>query len=333
MIAVDSREPGEAELNQFITAQPYSVYLQSWQWGEFQRGLGRSVQRRIWQRDNAIVAAATLIHQPLPITRGYGYVPKGPVVAGGLWHDQELWQSLTQWLREQNAENGFIFTQIEPPREDAAMSTQLSAFGWIKAPATQPVATQVIDLSLSEADLLAAMHSKTRYNIRLAERKGVTISWHGSEQLPAFWRLATETNRRESIRGFPLAYYEKMMAAFGQAAQLVVATYSGKPVAINLIITIGDTVTYAHGASADADRNVMAPHLLQGETIRWAKAHRYRYYDFRGIAPHDDPQHRWAGITRFKKGFGGLSVLHIGAFDLVNRSLWYRLYRLYRHGN
>lgn len=332
-MAVRSAAPTEEQLNQFVSVQDHSVYLQSWQWGEFQKMQGKKIVRQLWHEGEQPVAALTLIHQPLPIIGGYGYVPKGPVALGNHAHDSALWQTIANWISDYQRQHGLLFTQIEPPTADHMLAKTLLGTRWRQAPGIQPRHTQLIDLTLSEEKLLGAMHHKTRYNIGLAQRKGVAIQWHNTEALDVFWELVQETNARDQITSFGKRYYSDMLGAFGEHARLATATYDGKPLAMNLVISFGDTVTYAHGGSTNELRNVMAPQLLQWETIRWAKAAGFRYYDFRGIAPNDDPAHSWAGITRFKKGFGGQSVGHIGAFDLVNKPAWYWLYRKYRRGS
>lgn len=326
-------EPSEEVLNQFIVNVPSTSYLQSWQWGVFQQSLGRTVRRQLWLDGSLPVAAITFIHQPLPVVGGYGYIPKGPVITPSLLGNQALWREITAWVRQYQRDHKLIFTQLEPPTEHADVATTIQHLGWHTAPGIQPAHTQVVDLRLDENALLGAMHSKTRYNIGLAQRKGVSVLWHGPEALKDFWRLVQETNQRDRITSFSSTYYAAMMQAFGNNARLAAASYDGTILAMNLLIMMGDTVTYAHGGSTSHQRALMAPQLLQWETIRWAKQNGYHYYDFRGIAPTDAPSHPWAGITRFKKGFGGTSIHQIGAFDLINRPLLYWLYRRYRRGS
>jgi lipid II:glycine glycyltransferase (peptidoglycan interpeptide bridge formation enzyme) len=110
--------------------------------------------------------------------------------------------------------------------------------------------------------------------------------------------------------------------------RVLVAEGDGQPLAAMLLIRYGDTATYSHGASSDNARNLMAPHLLQWKAIEEAKADGFKLYDFRGIALSDDPTHPWAGITRFKAGFGGRVVRYAGTYDLPLRKSLYFSYRL-----
>ncbi|MFH0952672.1 MAG: peptidoglycan bridge formation glycyltransferase FemA/FemB family protein [Patescibacteria group bacterium] len=331
-MTISSQEPSRDQLDGFIGSQNNSVYLQSWQWGDFQSSLARPISRRIWLKEDQIIAAATAVTHSLPMVVGYWYLPKGPVIAREHWHSEELWQEISNWIKSGVKKNNLLFASIEPSTDDASILPTIKSLGWQTAPTIQPPNTQLLDLSVSEAELLVSMHHKTRYNIRLAEKKGVKINWHGQEKLDEFFSLVQQTNRRDKITSFSRAYYQKMLDSLGDNAKIITADYQDQTIVANLIITFGDTVTYAHGASGDEYRNTMAPHLAQWTAIKWAKDNGFKYYDFRGIAPTDSSSHKWAGITRFKKGFGGRSVKQLGAFDLVNKSFWYKLYRLYRRG-
>ena len=119
-----------------------------------------------------------------------------------------------------------------------------------------------------------------------------------------------------------------MFDVFGPKFKIIKAEFEGKILVINLNIDFGDMETYNHGASSGEYRNVMAPHLVQWEAIKQAKKEGYKYYDFRGIAPTDDPDHKWAGITRFKKSFSSHTTHYLGAYDFVFKSWFYQLYLL-----
>jgi len=199
----------------------------------------------------------------------------------------------------------------------------------------QPADTTVIDLSKDKDNLLAAMHHKTRYNIRLAGRKGVEINSLGMHCLDEFWRLMSQTTARDKFRAHPKDYYEKIIQAMGEAsdakAWFGTAYYNNRLAAVNLMVSFGKTVTYLHGASADKYRNVMAPHLLQWEMIKKAKFAGKKWYDFWGVAPEGIEDHPWAGVTRFKKGFSGQELHYGGTFDLVVSPVKYRVYSLVRY--
>jgi len=109
---------------------------------------------------------------------------------------------------------------------------------------------------------------------------------------------------------------------------MFIAELGGKIIAANMVVFFGDTVTYVHGASSNQYRNIMAPHVLQWRQIQAAKKEGYKYYDFWGVAPEGQEKHHWAGITRFKKSFGGKGVSYLGAYDLILDKFWYTLYKV-----
>jgi lipid II:glycine glycyltransferase (peptidoglycan interpeptide bridge formation enzyme) len=213
---------------------------------------------------------------------------------------------------------------------------------YVKTANVQPSQTLILDLKKEPEKLLAAMHEKTRYNIRLAEKKGVRVyAASGKEDsFEIFWDLLQETTERDAFRSHDKTYYRTMLetlagdpAANGKTrpvAKLAFAEHDGRVLAANLMIYFGKTVTYLHGASSRVQREVMAPYLLHWQLIREARSWGYDAYDFWGVAPENEPDHPWAGITRFKRGFGGTYVEYPGAFDLPISRFWYTLYTLAR---
>lgn len=293
-------------------------FLQSWEWGEFQRALGREVVRL---RDGGTMVQA--VRMPLPFGKSYWYVPRGPV-GGGIGAPLA----------------GGIFTRFEPSSVPEKAK---------KVPSVQPSQTVILDLAGSEEELLSAMHEKTRYNIRLAERKGVRVMpGPGSEDgFITFRELVKETSERAGIRSHDEDHYRRMldalsgdMASEGEASsKLMFAEHDGKVLAAILLIRFGGTVTYLHGASSRDRKELMSPYLLHWEAIRQAKTWGAKAYDFWGVAPMEerdgklrmkDSGHPWAGITRFKKGFGGDYVEYPGTFDLPGNRFWYTLYSVAR---
>jgi len=316
----------------FLATLPKSQFLQSWNWGEFKKALGVKIWCLGIIKEGNLVGACLLLKTSLPFHNNYLYAPRGPVFTFSLNSEElsESYQLLTDKIKEITQQEGSIFLKIEPAIEQP-FSLNLERIGYHPAKSIQPPDTVIMDLTKSEEQLLAEMHPKTRYNIHLAERKGVKVIFSEDDKdLDIFYELACAVNKREGISCFSKNYYQKMLEVFSlnKAVKLVKAEYQGKIIAINLMIYFGDLATYNHGASASEFRNVMAPHLLQWEAIRQAKKEGYKYYDFRGIAPTDDSQHKWAGITRFKKSFGGQTIHYLGAYDLVIKSILYQLYLL-----
>ncbi|MEK7189218.1 MAG: peptidoglycan bridge formation glycyltransferase FemA/FemB family protein [Patescibacteria group bacterium] len=301
-----------------VSAQPRARFLQSWEWGEFQKSLGRTVKRLSWNGD--VVAQA--IKMPLPLSKYYWYIPHGPLVI----KDSPDWgDALKETLND-----GALFSRVDP----ISKTFHRSVVGGIgSAPATQPRCTYVLDISRTEDELLSPMHQKTRYNIRLAEKCGVEINEGSIEE---FLRLNKETKARGQFASHPDAYYQHMASSLPKNfIRIWQATYQGRVIASNIIITFGDTATYTHGASSNQHRDVMAPYLLHWHTIQSVKKQGMRCYDFWGVNP-KDPRHgaykeSWQGITRFKEGFGGALVCYPRSFDVIYHFWLYIVYTIARN--
>lgn len=229
-----------------------------------------------------------------------------------------------------------LFWRMEPVSE-LSEPEALLPLAFRRTSALDPVTTVILDLGPGEDDLLSRMHEKTRYNIRLAERHGVSVRTGSSERdLGEFLRLMAETAARDRfVQHAP--EYLKVTFTFlrdNGIAQLRVAEFEGKTVAANLEVLFGDTVTYLYGASSNEHRNVMAPYALQWDAIREAKRRGYRTYDFWGANPQSkamyDYKPSWEGITRFKMGFGARLVNLAGTWDLPFNIYLYRLLFLKR---
>jgi lipid II:glycine glycyltransferase (peptidoglycan interpeptide bridge formation enzyme) len=189
----------------------------------------------------------------------------------------------------------------------------------------EPSKTAIVNLQKNEDELLSAMHQKTRYNIRLAEKKGVVVRVAGAKDFDEFWRIMKQTVKRDEFRLHDRQHYQKMLALDNNFIKLFLAEYQGKVVAAVLASFFGDMITYIHGASADEDRNVMAPYLLHWQIMKIGKAAGYKYYDLNGA-----DESKWPGVTRFKMGFGGETVEYPGTYDLILNKVMYNIYQVLR---
>lgn len=310
------------QLNNFISRQKQSQFLQSWQWGEFHKQVSNKVIKVGVEENNQLIAAALLIKKVLPISRNYFYCPRGPVIDSKITKDKIriivnfLFNQFKKIAREENV----MFLRFEP-----AANIQHSTFSTQKTLDVQPSKTIILDLAKSETEILKSMQQKTRYNIRLAEKKGVKIIEAELKQFDKFWQLMGQTSQRDKFRLHGINYYKKMMDLGSDFIKLFFAQYKKKIIAANIVSFFGDTVTYIHGASANDNRNVMAPYLLQWYSIKLAKKLGYRYYDFYGI-----DEKAWPGVTRYKKGFAGDEKKYQGTFDLIFDSGWYSVYKMVR---
>ncbi|MCX6742805.1 MAG: peptidoglycan bridge formation glycyltransferase FemA/FemB family protein [Candidatus Parcubacteria bacterium] len=283
-----------------IGSQKMSQFLQSWAWGEFQQRLGRQIWRLDLAGDFILV-----IKMNLPLGKNYLYIPRT---------NCNLEEPKIKFLKELANNEKSIFIKIEPLKQT------LENFGFKKVKPVQPAKTLMLDLSKSEEELLVEMHQKTRYNIHLAEKKGVSLKICEAEEFPIFYDLLVDTYRRKGKKLYGRDYFHKLY--HDHLTKIYCAEYQGKILCANMIVFYGDIVTYLHGGSSEKDKNIMAPHLLQWEIIKKAKELGYKYYDFWGI------EERYPGVARFKRGFGGFEVDYIGAWDLTLNKFWYLAYKI-----
>ncbi|MFA5154962.1 MAG: peptidoglycan bridge formation glycyltransferase FemA/FemB family protein [Patescibacteria group bacterium] len=304
---------------QGATPPPGGEYLQSWEWAEIWRAGGQAVKRFGLRDKGKIVAAAAVIKASLPLGQHYWYAPRGPVFSPDLPTDAKHLASyvdvLSRELRRQDPRA--IFWRLEP----AIYRTAGEVLPWLRTVDRQPAQTLFLDLSPSEAELLAAMGQKTRYNIRLAEKKNVRIKSGQATDFPEFWRLLRLTGERDGFRTHTQEHYRRLLTAANGFIRLRLAEYEGRIIAAGLFCFWGGRATYLHGASDNEYRNVMAPYLLQWSVIKEAKQSGVRCYDFYGL-----DERRFPGVTRFKLGFGGERFNYPGTYDLVFRPSTYRLY-------
>lgn len=197
----------------------------------------------------------------------------------------------------------------------------------------QPPDTVVLDLAPDEEELLNGMKPKTRYNVRLAMKKGVEVRLGTVEDLELWYALYQETAARDRIAIHPYAYYRALFdlsLSYGgesPALSLFLAYYEGTLVGGILVALFKDMAIYLYGASSNRHRNVMASYLLQWEAMKWAKRMGARTYDLFGIPPREDPTHPMVGLYRFKTGFGGKILHRWGCWDYPIHCVPYGIYR------
>jgi len=279
--------------------------LQSWNWGEFQKSLNQNIYR-FSDQDFVCLAVET----DLTVGKKYIYCPRGPVGNA---------ESALLDLKKFEENRVIIFTRLEP---NQPMHLPVAA------KETQPKNNWMLSLESTEEELLIGMKPKARYNINLASRKGVTVREGTQAELLDFFKLMLETAKRNQFKLHPQSYYLQMWDYLApDNLKLLLAFYQGQVVCGMLLSIFGETATYLHGGSSQKFKGLMAPYLLHFEAMKLAKAQGAKTYDFGGIAPKDQPGHSWAGISRFKKGFGGFEVNFPGSYDLIYSPIWYNVYK------
>ncbi len=198
----------------------------------------------------------------------------------------------------------------------------------VKAPVNiQPPDTVVLDLHQSEEELLENMKGKWRYNIRLAEKKGVTVVKGNLPDIEIFYRLYEQTAQRDGIAIHSKKYYESLFSLADSytdvQVSLYMAVHEGDVIASIITLFTKQQGVYVYGASSNEKRNLMSTYLLQWKAITDAKTYGCRFYDFYGIPPTDDENHPMHGLYRFKTGFGGTIVHRIGSIDYPVHPLYF----------
>ena len=304
-----------------------SSFLQSKDWFDFQRSLGRPV----FEYDKEGIKAG-VIKFPEPFKKSYLYIPHGPEMdfnsmAGGLKNPVS---NFITWLKELAKKEKSIFIKVEPLSDSVAQELVGHKFKKSKKE-IHPSKTVVLDLSKSEDDLLDAMHHKTRYNLKVAKKNEITIQAPplDVDNLESFWKLMKKTSKRDKFSSHTKDYYQKLLSFFSGNGEiktkLYMACYEDEPIAGLILLTYKDTAFYLHGASDYDYRSYMAPHKLHWEVIKNLKALGFKLYDFWGI-----DANKWPGVTRFKLGWGGKVVEYPGSFDFSASWFWYLAYKISR---
>ncbi|MCS6994281.1 MAG: peptidoglycan bridge formation glycyltransferase FemA/FemB family protein [Anaerolineales bacterium] len=322
---------------EFIAQQPNPHLLQTAEWGELKRAFGWQVERLIsgdW--------GVQILFRRLPLGFTVAYAPRPVFSHQSSANSEQVSGEGQRWelfLREIDAvcrEKRAVFLKIEPDcwGDHPSLSFAPSAF-IVSKHNIQPPRTIVVSLEGTEEDLLARMKQKTRYNVRLAEKKGVTVrAW---DDLDGFHRMMTITGGRDGFGVHSAEYYRKAYALFHPAgmAELLLAEYEGRPLAALMVFAVGRRAYYLYGASTDEERNRMPTYLLQWRAMQWAKARNCTEYDLWGVPDEDEAtleaqfetrQDGLWGVYRFKRGFGGQVRRAAQALDRVYLPFLYRFY-------
>ncbi|MCL4360271.1 peptidoglycan bridge formation glycyltransferase FemA/FemB family protein [Patescibacteria group bacterium] len=296
--------------------------LQSWAWGEFRTSMGIDLVRMIEERNGTPVSCLEVTFHRIPHTPWtVGYGPKGPAV------DQHMIAALMKLGRQKNS----VFIQLEPNIQASSPLPICRSPNLV--PSHHPLFTRytfILDLTKSEDELLSAMHPKTRYNIRIAEKHGVRVVMDNSaDGFAAYLRLTEETTKRQGFYAHTAEYHKKMWDTLSKAgiAKLFTASYKGTVLSAWIVFLWKDTLYYPYGSSSREHREVMAPNLLLREISTWAKQRGCKAFDLWGaLGPDPNPHDPWYGFHRFKAGYRPALVEYAGSFDLVTRPMLYRVY-------
>ena len=344
-IPVFSPAASAAEWREALDRLPGAHPLQSWTWGEFKSRWGWTaapMRLGIPQKDGPTQAAALVLKRRLRwLPFSMLYVPRGPVLD---YTNGPLRRIVLAELEELGRIERAVFIKfdpeiakswgMEPERSSQVGSSfieELIQRDWrYSTGQIQFRNTVELRLTRTEEELLSSMKQKTRYNIRLAGRRGITIRKGDVKDLPMIAGMYRQTAARDGFAIRSSEYYLDIWRAFLQdgMAQPLVAEYQGEPVAAVILVRSEDRVIYMYGASTNKERKRMPNYLLQWEAIRWAKSEGASTYDFWGAPDEFVDSDRLWGVWRFKAGFQGQVTRHIGAWDYPVRPFWYWCYNV-----
>ena len=352
--------------NQLISKLPNPHFLQTYEWGQVKAKYGWIPYYAVWTDDGKFhvsqsadnlslitghcVAAAMILKKQI-LNRGFAarlsilYAPKGPLLD---WENAGLRNRVLNNLQSFAKKQGAIFLKVDPDivlgrgipqsADDApdnagqAIRSELMRRGWVYSlDQIQFQNTVLIDLSASEEDMLALMKPKTRYNVRLAEKKGVVLRVGTLEDLPMLYKMYAETSVRDGFVIRDEEYYKTAWGIFmrqdGQPSAVpLIAEVNGEPVAAIFLFMFAGRAYYVYGMSRNLHREKMPTYLLQWEAMKLAKAGGCTAYDLWGAPEIFDESDSMWGVYRFKEGLGGEVVRTLGAYDFVPNQLWYKLY-------
>jgi lipid II:glycine glycyltransferase (peptidoglycan interpeptide bridge formation enzyme) len=301
-------------------------FLQSFEWGEFERSLGKNIWRIRLEQGGKIFAQLLIIEETFPLKKKTCfYAPFGPTLNSELTaqEQQEVIGVILHQIKIIAKKQESVFLRIESSAEIVfPKGTAIDA----PEKRIQPQKTLILDLLQSEQEIFENFSSKTRYNIRLAEKKGVQIKFE-NQYKEEFYQLIKGTSKRDNFVPFKEEHYRKLfnISSDDFGVKLCLAEYEGKIIASYILILFNKTATGLHGANDWQYRALKPANLLQWERIKLVKSLGYEKFDFWGV---DDK--KWKGISDFKRGFGGKELVYPSTKDIVFQKGWYKLYNIAR---
>lgn len=351
--------------NQIISNLPDPHFLQTYEWGQVKAKYGWSPYYAVWKADGKftvsqttdnwslvtgdIVAAALILKRTAFRRFSIFYAPKGPLMD---WANESLRKRVLDDLQSFAKKQGAIFLKLDPDvvlgrgvpvsvdevteNSGQAVRSDLKRRGWVESSdQIQFRNTVMVDLSASEEDILMRMKQKTRYNVRLAEKKGVSVRVGKIEDLEMLYKLYAETSVRDGFVIRDEEYYMTvwktyMLKAEGQTSEPIavplIAEVDGEAVAAIFLFMFAGRGYYVYGMSRDKHREKMPTYLLQWAAMKHAKAHGCLTYDLWGAPDVFDESDSMWGVYRFKEGLSGEVVRTLGAYDFAPNKFWYAMY-------
>ena len=328
-------EKSKKEYKEFLESHERCNFQQSPEWAKVKSNWINEVVLAE-DKNGKIIGAVSILIRKIPIFGNIMYSSRGPTCD---IHDIAVMKQLTDGIKELAKKYNAIVYKAEPDilSSDEEFRKVVTNLGYkIKDDAKnfreeiQPRYVFRLDIKdKTEDEIFAGFHSKTRYNVRLATRKGVVVKEGTREDLKDFHKIMVETGARDGFIIRPLSYFEKMYDELGpNHMKLLMAYYEDKPISGVIPIFYGNKTWYLYGASSNEHRNLMPNYLLQWEMIKMAIARKDDVYDFRGVSGVVDENHPQYGLYRFKQGFGAEFTEFIGELHMDYSPVRYKLYKI-----
>ncbi len=302
----------------FVLSKSDANFLQSWIWGEFHKALGKIIDRTGFYENNKLVGVMLSIVEPAKRGR-YLTVPGGPIID---WGNNDLTNAFSQQIKQIAQENNCVFVRVRPQLKSDEFSKNIfKNLRFIKAPMhLHAELTSQLDITKSEEELMMQMRKTTRYEVRKAIKENIKITVSTDEKdIKKFYDLQMETARRQKFVPFSYKFLHEQFKVFAQNenALLYRAEFEKKLLAQAFIIFYNKEAVYHYGVSADEGRRFPGAYLIQWEAILEAKKRGMTRYNFWGVAPENKQNHRFSGLSLFKRGFGGTDFEYLHAQDLI----------------
>ncbi len=325
IIDAESRE----EWDKFVTSHTEANFLQSWDFYEFHKDRGNAIVRRIAKDGNKIVGAYAGVVEPAKRGRHLA-IAGGPILD---WSDKSLVKFVFDDIKNAGKKNNCIFVRVRPQLERDEKAFRLfSKLGLKKAPTFLSVEyAAVLDLNKSEEEIVKGMHRRIRYAVNNARNKGFTIEKsQDPKDIHEFYQIELATAKRQSFVAFSEEYLTKQFSAFAKndEAVLYTAKYNGEILAQNFMIFYGNEASYHYAVSTELGTKMSGSPILHVEAMRDARARGIKRYNLWGIVGEDEKNHRFYGVSFFKRGFGGDEVKYLPAHDMIIAPIKYQKTKL-----
>lgn len=318
----------------------YEAFIKKQELCDFQQSIKWAKVKTLWKNEviilkdkqQNIIASMSILIRKIPFFGHIMYVPRGPI---GNLHEEKVLREITDKVKQIAKKYKAFVLIIEPniKKENEAFQNLALSLGYkINSKAIkfeqEIQARHNFRLNLenkTEEEVFQNFSPKTRYNIRLAIKKGVIVEEKNGIGIDEFYELMQETGKRDSFRIRPKKYFETILKEFPKEAKIFIAYYKKEPISAIMPMQYGNKMWYLYGASGNKNRNLMSSYLLQWEMIKLAIKNHCKMYDFRGVSMEKGEK---GGLYRFKKGFGGDFVELIGEIYMPFRPISYFFYKI-----